>query len=128
MERIRSEKDSHLIGLEKIAPGVQGIEKVEFIDRPGVAVTSFSQVTRILIVNNAALVGFRKFIEGGLKGSEKKYGTAADKQARWSEFQTFIENKHRLHPGFSYNFLTKMAARCFGVAQKTIYRHTHNPR
>jgi hypothetical protein len=65
---------------------------------------------------------------GGKKGHEKVYGTQEEKAAKYTEYQTYIDDAFKQFPSESYEEHTRVAAEHFSVSQKTIKRHTHNPR
>jgi len=67
-----------------------------------------------------AHIGIKKR-KGGRKGHEKQ-------RALWPEFQDYINAIHRKHPDYSYNCFKRLAAREFNCNEKTIERHTKNPK
>lgn len=65
---------------------------------------------------------------GAKQGHIELYGTVEEKQERWNNYQTHIDNLHRKRPNLSYEDLCRLASKEFNCSPKTIKRHTENPK
>jgi hypothetical protein len=81
--------------------------------------------------NNAAgLDDLRRGLEvkaGAKAGHEGRYGTKEEKEERWREYQTVIDEMHERNPGLSYRQLAAHTAKKLGISEKTVRRRTRNP-
>jgi hypothetical protein len=62
------------------------------------------------------------------KGRTTQHGTPEQQQARWAEWQAWINETSRKSPKLSFNALTKIAGKQFNCSPRTIYRHCKNPK
>lgn len=70
----------------------------------------------------------RKVKNSAALGHESVYGTQQEKQSKWEEYQAFVNDLYKKNPSLSYVAMKERAAKHFGVASKTIQRHTVNPK
>ena len=70
----------------------------------------------------------RKVQEGGRKGHEERYGTVDEKLTERGEWQKFVNESHAERPDKPYRSHAIKAASQFGVSERTIRKHTKNPK
>lgn len=60
-------------------------------------------------------------------GHEKTHGSKEEKAAKWDKYQIKVDELRQSHPRWSWTEVQRHAANHFGVCEKTIFRHTHDP-
>ena len=70
------------------------------------------------------IVRGQKTLNSSKEGHQAVYGTPQEKEAKWRQYQTFIDEKHEENPEWSYRKCAEKAANRFEVCLKTITRHT----
>jgi len=65
---------------------------------------------------------------GGEIGNEAAYGTAAEKEARWKNYQRTVDELRSENPNATWSVICHWAARRHKVSAKTIQRRCQDPR
>lgn len=93
----------------------------------GFLVGQYYEALRVCQVEHVAVRG-RKNIAATRKGHAGRYGTMANKQRRWDEYQQALVSLATNHPTWKLTALRSKVAKNFSVSFKTIERHTIDPR
>jgi hypothetical protein len=104
-------------GLQEVAPGVEGIEGIEFIFHSGDPVTSFSRVTKMLHVNVAALVISKKVRDGQRKAIREQWG---DPKERLRKVQQFLKEHRKSYPRLGVNGMILAVVKACGVSRSYV--------
>jgi hypothetical protein len=82
---------------------------------------SFSPALNML--DEEATVG-RKLIDGGHKGSDRRWGTEATKAQRTKDYQQALDDCRRANPTWNKTRVREKVASRFSVSSRTIANHT----
>jgi len=70
----------------------------------------------------------RQVLDGAKKGDEGKYGSKEKQREKRARWQKKLDEKFAARPDLSYRALARIVAFEEGVVERTIRRHTENPR
>ena len=66
----------------------------------------------------------KKVLDGAKQSHEQTHGTPEQKQRKWTEYQKEVDHLCKLHSNWSKANIYLIVSRKFGVASRTIRRHT----